>query len=69
VAQWGAKGDHNRHSASDLITEFQSGQRPSQRQKTAFSKIFIRSRDKCSASACRHREATVLAVLPLYLSS
>src|SRR5262244_3681081 len=43
LAPWpvGAKGDHNSHPAGDLITEFQSGRRTSQRQKIAFSKIFI----------------------------
>jgi hypothetical protein len=37
-----AKGDHNRHSTVDQLNLKQSALRPSQRQKIAFSKIFIR---------------------------
>ena len=37
-----AKGDRNRHSTADQINLEQSALRPTQRQKIAFSKIFIR---------------------------
>jgi len=59
----GAKGDHNRHSAGDLITVFQSEQRTSRRQKIAFSQIFIRLCGKCSAFGPSAPQATVLLII------